>query len=47
MTDYENYLDKYCKSYRISRSEAEQHAIVRSYKQYCEEKEKAADERKA
>ena len=39
--DYEEYLDRYCRTYRVSRAEAEQHNLVQSYKAYCEEREAA------
>lgn len=42
-SDYEEYLDRYCRTYRVSRAEAEQHKLVQNYKEYCEERE--ADKR--
>lgn len=38
-SDYEEYLDRYCRTYRVSRAEAEQHKLVQNYKEYCEERE--------
>ena len=39
ISDYETYLDKYCKSRGFCREEAERHAIVQEYKKMCEERE--------
>lgn len=39
MTNYEEYLEKYCKTYKISRSEAEQHALVKEVKRQYETKD--------
>ena len=39
-SDYEEYIDRYCRTRKISRAEAEQHYLVREYKKYCEEREK-------
>lgn len=33
-SDYEEYLDRYCRTYRVSRAEAEQHKLVQQYKEY-------------
>lgn len=40
--DYEEYLDKYCRSRGFCREEAERHVIVQEYKKMCEEMEKEA-----
>lgn len=32
--DYDIYLQRYCKSYRISAEEAEKHKLVRDVKDY-------------
>lgn len=42
-SDYEEYLDRYCRTYRVSRAEAEQHKLVQQYKEYCEEREADKD----
>lgn len=34
--DYEQYLERYCKTHNISKSEAEQHAVVKEVKQQYE-----------
>ena len=36
---YEEYLDKYSRTYRITPEEAEQHATVKETKKYYEEEE--------
>ena len=38
-SDYEEYLEKYCRSRGISREEAEKHAIVMAYKKWKEEQD--------
>lgn len=38
-SDYEEYLDKYCRSRGFCREEAERHLIVQEYKKMCEERE--------
>ena len=38
-SDYEQYLDKYCRSRGFCREEAERHLIVQEYKKMCEERE--------
>jgi hypothetical protein len=43
-SDYEEYLDKYCRSRGIPREEAEQHYLVKEYHKVCEEREKEAAE---
>ena len=40
---YEEYLEKYCRTRKVSREEAEQHYIVREYKRMCEEPENAEE----
>ena len=42
-SDYEEYLDKYCKKRKIPREEAEQHLIVKEYKKQCEERDQNAE----
>lgn len=42
--DYEEYLEKFCKQYGLSKEEAEQHAIVKIAKQDYEEREKEKNE---
>ena len=42
-SDYEEYLEKYCKSRGFCREEAERHAIVREVKKMCEEREANAN----
>ena len=42
-SDYEEYLEKYCKSRGFCREEAERHAIVQEVKKRYEEKEKEAN----
>ena len=37
---YEEYLDKYCRTYCINPEEAEQHATVKEAKRYYEEESK-------
>ena len=44
-SDYEEYLDKYCRSRGFCREEAERHLIVQNYKKMCEEREKEHGER--
>lgn len=36
MSDYEAYVQKYCRTYRISKQEAEQHMLVQLVKIYYE-----------
>ena len=38
-SDYEEYLDKYCRSRGFCREEAERHLIVQEYKKMCENRE--------
>lgn len=38
MSDYERYLERYCKTYHISPEEAEKHLLVREVKAMYEEK---------
>ena len=38
-SDYEIYLDKYCKARGFCREEAERHLIVQEYKKMCERRE--------
>lgn len=38
MKDYDDYLERYCCSRGISKAEAEQHALVKEYKEYCKGK---------
>lgn len=38
-SDYEEYLDKYCRSRGIPREEAEKHLIVMEYRRECERRE--------
>ena len=42
-SDYDEYVEKYCRKHKISRAEAEQHYLVREYKKMCEEREKSAE----
>ena len=39
-SDYDEYVEKYCRTHRISREEAEDHYLVREYKKYLEENER-------
>lgn len=34
MSDYDQYLERYCKTRNISKDEAEQHAMVQEVKKY-------------
>lgn len=36
MSDYEQYLEKYCKKHKISKEEAEKHALVKEVKKQYE-----------
>lgn len=36
--DFVDYVDKYCRTYGISKEEALQHALVKEYGEYCKEK---------
>lgn len=36
MTDYEKYLERYCKSRGISKEEADEHAVVKEVKKQYE-----------
>lgn len=36
--DYEEYVKKYAERYHITIEEAEQHSVVKSYKEYCASK---------
>jgi hypothetical protein len=38
-SDYEDYVEKYARNRGISTEEAKDHALVREYKKYYEEKE--------
>lgn len=35
--DYEEYLERYCKQHKISKEEAEKHALVKETKKYYED----------
>lgn len=37
-SDFKDYVDKYCRTYGISKEEALSHELVRLYGEYCEEK---------
>ena len=39
-SDYEEYLEKYCRTRGVPKEEAEKHYLVRSYKDFCEKREK-------
>lgn len=39
MTDYERYLKRYCAARKISRAEAENHALVKEVKSQYEQKD--------
>lgn len=41
MTDYEIYVEKYATIYKITKAEAETHAIVKEVKKYYEESNNA------
>ena len=43
-SDYEEYLDKYCRSRGFCREEAERHLIVQDVKRMYEEKEREHEE---
>ena len=38
-SNYELYLERYCKTYGLTPEEAEQHYVVRDVKKYYEESE--------
>lgn len=44
-SDYEEYLDKYCRSRGFCREEAERHAIVQEVKKRYEESEREHGEK--
>lgn len=37
MSDFEAYLERYCKKHNITKEEAEAHALVKEVKKYYEE----------
>lgn len=37
MSDYEEYLERYCRKHKITKEEAESHALVKEIKKYYEE----------
>lgn len=45
MSDYEEYLDKYCKSHGILHEEGMAHAVVKEYKRWKEEEDDGAEGR--
>lgn len=40
MSDFEEYVEKYCKQYELTPEEAKEHKLVQEVKSYYEEKEK-------
>ena len=44
-SDYEEYLDKYCRSRGFCREEAERHLIVQDVKRMYEEREREHEEK--
>lgn len=40
MTEFEEFLEKYCTKHEISREEALTHVMIQNYKTYLEEKDK-------
>lgn len=43
MSEYERYLEKYCKTYGVTKAEAEEHYLVQAVKHYYNEKESKKD----
>lgn len=44
MNDYNRYLERYCKQYKVSKEEAEKHSLVQEVKQYYQEEAKKDNE---
>ena len=40
LSDYEIYLEKYCKTYGVTKADAEKHYLVQAVKHYYEEEER-------